>query len=94
VKCPSCSQEIADYAPRCEHCGALMPVMALTDDDESKGKTGSMLKATGGLLLVVGALMFASAAAYGGGGTAGLAIVLVVAGLVTFFAGRVHVAER
>jgi hypothetical protein len=45
-------------------------------------------------LLLVGALMFLSATAYGGGGTAGLAIVLFVAGLVTFFAGRVHVEAR
>jgi hypothetical protein len=93
VTCPNCAKEIADQATRCEHCGAAVTAVAARED-EDKGKTGGMLKAAGGTLLLVGALMFMSATAYGGGGTAGLAIVLFVAGLVTFFAGRVHVEAR
>ena len=93
MTCPNCAKEIADQATRCEHCGTVLTTAAASDEDD-KGKTGGMLKAAGGALLLVGALLFLSATAYGGGVTAGLAIVLFVAGLVTFFAGRVHVEAR
>lgn len=90
MNCPSCAREIRDDSTTCEHCGAA--ITAATPDEDPK--SGRMLRGAGVLLLIIGALLFLSGATSGAGGTAGLAIVLFVAGLVTFFAGRVHVAFR
>ena len=90
----NCAQNIS---PSMRAVAAAAIIIALCSATNASA-SGASLDGLHGVMRVhsaqIGSPGCLSATAYGGGGTAGLAIVLFVAGMVTFFAGRVHVEAR